>query len=101
MAHVAPPPSQHVSPDPRPISISESNLPRDPSTHPRHVSHSRSQSSPCHSKVSPLPPPPYVPPPSVHHRDPNEPLPPPPELVTSNRPGPPSDSVSSIDSGFR
>ena len=103
--HVTPPPpSQHVSSDPRPISISESNLPRDPSrtvstsSMPRHVSHSRSQSSPCHSKVSPLPPPPYVPPPSVHHRDPNEPLPPPPELDTR---GPPSDSVSSIDSGFR
>ena len=109
----APPPSHHVSPDPRelaphqrPISISESNLPRDPARHvstasmPRHVSHSRSQSSPCHSKVSPLPPPPYVPPPSVHHRDPNEPLPPPPELDTG-LPGPPSDSVSSIDSGFR
>ena len=110
-----PPPSQHVSldarelaPHQRPISISESNLPRDPARHvslstsavPRHVSHSRSQSSPCHSKVSPLPPPPYVPPPSVHHRDPNEPLPPPPEL-DPGLPGPPSDSVSSIDSGFR
>ena len=112
VSHV-PPPSQHVSPDPRelsaphqrPISTSESNLPRDParsvstSSMSRHVSHTRSQSSPC-SKVSPLPPPPYVPPPSVHHRDPNEPLPPPPEL-DSGRAGPPSDSVSSIDSGFR
>ena len=50
------PPSHHVSLDPRelaphqrPISISESNLPRDPTRHvssmPRHVSHSRSQSS--------------------------------------------------------
>ena len=111
--HVPYVPPAHVPTDPRelaphqrPISISESNLPRDParsvstSAMPRHVSHSRSQSSPCHTKVSPLPPPPYVPPPSVHHRDPNEPLPPPPELDTG-RPGPPSDSVSSIDSGFR
>ena len=63
------------------------------------VSHARTQSTPCpgHTKVSPLPPPPYVSPPSVQHRDPNEPLPPPPELETV----PPCDSSSSIDSGFR
>ena len=52
-----------------------------------------------HQKVSPLPPPPYVPPPSVQHRDPNEPLPPPPTEAGLDRP--PCDSVSSIDSGFR
>lgn len=52
-----------------------------------------------HQKVSPLPPPPYVPPPSVQHRDPNEPLPPPPAEAGLDRP--PCDSVSSIDSGFR
>ena len=50
-------------------------------------------------KVSPLPPPPYAPPPRVHHRDPNEPLPAPPAEAGLDRP--PCDSVSSIDSGFR
>ena len=54
---------------------------------------------PGHQKVSPLPPPPYVPPPSVQTRDQNEPLPPPPTEAGLDRP--PCDSVSSIDSGFR
>ena len=47
------------------------------------------------SKRSPLPPPPYIPPPGVR----DEPLPPPPsDLVLDRKP---CDSVSSIDSGFR
>ena len=72
-----------------------------------HVSHNRTHSTPAchnaaHKKASPLPPPPYVPPPSVQHRDPNEPLPPPPapvEIMETRQA--PCDSVSSIDSGFR
>ena len=112
----------------RPISVSDSNLPPPTQTdsHVRTTSlggqnyiqheissHNRSFSSPdsrhplyesrqaqCnnHQKRSPLPPPPYVPPPTIH-RDPNEPLPPPPTEIVLERP--PCDSVSSIDSGFR
>ena len=112
-------PGDLLVPHQRPISVSDSSLPRQdhmrtistcqlPVPNTCHVSHNRSQSSPvCHNeshkKISPLPPPPYVPPPSVHNRDPNEPLPPPPPSVEidsrDNRP--PCDSVSSIDSGFR
>lgn len=47
------------------------------------------------SKRSPLPPPPYIPPPGVR----DEPLPPPPTDLGLERK--PCDSVSSIDSGFR
>ena len=110
-------PADLLVPHQRPISVSDSSLPRPAPDHMRtistcqlpvaatcHVSHNRSQSNPtCHNKISPLPPPPYVPPPSVHHRDPNEPLPPPPPSVEidSRDTRPPCDSVSSIDSGFR
>ena len=91
-------------------SISASCL---PSHHPRGLSlpvptevtsHNRSFSSPdaqplyqSLQKRSPLPPPPYVPPPTMQRSSPNEPLPPPPEHIER----PPCDSVSSIDSGFR
>ena len=85
------PPS--VSSRPGHLVVSDSSLPR-----PATSSYSSLECQP-HKKVSPLPPPPYVPPPSVHHRDPNEPLPPPPVEAGLERP--PCDSVSSIDSGFR
>ena len=92
-------------------SISASCL---PSQHPRGLSlpvptevtsHNRSFSSPdaqplyqqSLQKRSPLPPPPYVSPPTMQRSSPNEPLPPPPEHIER----PPCDSVSSIDSGFR
>ena len=83
----------------RDLVMSDSSLPRPA---PSSSSYSSLECQPqCqpHKKVSPLPPPPYVPPPSVHHRDPNEPLPPPPVEAGLERP--PCDSVSSIDSGFR
>eukprot|EP00090_Calanus_glacialis_P005568 TRINITY_DN14312_c0_g1_i1.p1 TRINITY_DN14312_c0_g1~~TRINITY_DN14312_c0_g1_i1.p1 ORF type:complete len:1088 (-),score=142.80 TRINITY_DN14312_c0_g1_i1:193-3075(-) len=67
-----------------------------PDPHP--IYESRQAQCNMHQKRSPLPPPPYVPPPTIH-RDPNEPLPPPPTEIVIERP--PCDSVSSIDSGFR
>ena len=120
MSHVAPVsalPPELITNHQRPISVSDSSLPRPGPPVPEHmrtvstchvaqVSHNRTQSSPAchnqsHKKISPLPPPPYVPPPSVQHRDPNEPLPPPPPSVDPTLDRPPCDSVSSIDSGFR
>jgi len=67
-----------------------------PDPHP--IYQSRQAQCNMHQKRSPLPPPPYVPPPTIH-RDLNEPLPPPPTEIVIERP--PCDSVSSIDSGFR
>ena len=107
---------QQTSPESRLITLSDSILPRanpvNPSCESRVVEqnlHLRSISSPAQgvckapmrnessAKCSPLPPPPYIPPPHINNG--SEPLPPPPTEMLLPRL--PCDSVSSIDSGFR